>query len=157
LLWVLPAPKPAGPEDSTAGDALRAGSRWRLLPTLDGVEGPVHLATCASPVLVDGGAVAEGLSIKLAWRTAAGIDATGHRLWIVALARGRNGHSGVTLAETAETLRDLGAVTAINLDGGGSTCVDWPPSGLRLMALFPIRRPIHHALRLAAPVAPAPE
>jgi hypothetical protein len=42
--------------------------------------------------------------------------------WLLAIAcDGRTPHdAGMTLAELAETLADLGAIEAINLDGGGS-------------------------------------
>ena len=33
------------------------------------------------------------------------------------------GVKGMTTAEVAEILKDLGCVEAINLDGGGSTCM----------------------------------
>ena len=54
-------------------------------------------------------------------RTAVGLDAAGRQL-IVLLAAGRRGDvKGLTLAETAALMRDLGAVQAFNLDGGGSS------------------------------------
>lgn len=54
-------------------------------------------------------------------RTAVGLDATGRQL-IVLLAAGRRGEvKGLTLAQTAQLLRELGAVQAFNLDGGGSS------------------------------------
>jgi exopolysaccharide biosynthesis protein len=54
-------------------------------------------------------------------RTAVGLDATGREL-IVLLAAGRRGDvKGLTLAETATLLRDLGVAQAFNLDGGGSS------------------------------------
>lgn len=54
-------------------------------------------------------------------RTAVGLDASGRHL-IVLLAAGRRGEvKGLTLAQTAETMRELGAVQAFNLDGGGSS------------------------------------
>ncbi|MGE1095292.1 phosphodiester glycosidase family protein, partial [Pseudomonas zeae] len=54
-------------------------------------------------------------------RTAVGMDASGRQL-IVLLAAGRRGPvKGLTLAQTAELMRELGAVQAFNLDGGGSS------------------------------------
>lgn len=54
-------------------------------------------------------------------RTAVGLDGTGRQL-IVLLAAGRRGDvKGLTLAQTAELMRGLGAVQAFNLDGGGSS------------------------------------
>jgi hypothetical protein len=53
---------------------------------------------------------------------AAAIDRTGETLWLI-LVDGKqpNYSEGVTLAELSEMARKLGAQTAINLDGGGST------------------------------------
>ena len=54
-------------------------------------------------------------------RTAVGLDASGRHL-IVLLAAGRRGEvKGLTLLQTAELMRDLGAAQAFNLDGGGSS------------------------------------
>jgi exopolysaccharide biosynthesis protein len=54
-------------------------------------------------------------------RTAIGLDASGRYL-IVLLAAGRRGDvKGLTLTQTAELMRELGAVQAFNLDGGGSS------------------------------------
>ena len=54
-------------------------------------------------------------------RTAVGLDASGRQL-IVLLAAGRRGEvKGLTLAETARLMQELGAVQAFNLDGGGSS------------------------------------
>ncbi|MFG6414920.1 phosphodiester glycosidase family protein [Roseateles sp. DC23W] len=54
-------------------------------------------------------------------RTAVGLDASGRQL-IVLLAAGRRGDlKGLTLAQTAQLMRELGAVQAFNLDGGGSS------------------------------------
>ena len=92
----------------------------------------------AGPVLVRDGrlsidAATEGfvdpadLSFGYAWaeqrqpRTLAGTDARG-RLILVAIDGRRPGVSeGATLQEAAELMRGLGAVNALNLDGGGST------------------------------------
>lgn len=54
-------------------------------------------------------------------RTAVGLDASGRQL-ILLLAAGRRGEvKGLTLAQTAALMRELGAVQAFNLDGGGSS------------------------------------
>ena len=57
-------------------------------------------------------------------RTAAGVTADGHLVLFVC--EGRNmteGVAGFTTAEVAEIMKDLGCVDAINLDGGGSSCM----------------------------------
>jgi uncharacterized protein YigE (DUF2233 family) len=137
--WPLPAP----------AEGVRYRLELRLLP----LEAPVRLATCAGPILLDEGKVPEGLSVRQTWRTAVGIDAEGRRLWLVALARGRDGALGATLPDAAHVLQDLGAWSALNLDGGSSTSVYCPPAQVPLQTLFPIRRPIHHALFFMRPVA----
>ncbi|MET9730743.1 phosphodiester glycosidase family protein [Streptomyces sp. NPDC006458] len=61
--------------------------------------------------------------LQRAPRTAAGVTANG-RIVLLTVDGRRPGHSaGLTIAETAEVMRSLGAVNAINLDGGGSTAM----------------------------------
>ncbi|MFD7306468.1 phosphodiester glycosidase family protein, partial [Streptomyces pharetrae] len=56
-------------------------------------------------------------------RTAAGVTRDG-RLLLLTVDGRRPGHSaGLSITETAEVMRGLGAVHAINLDGGGSTAM----------------------------------
>lgn len=55
-------------------------------------------------------------------RTAVGLTASGHVLIVTVDGRGESG-SGMTLNALAQHLIDLGAVDAINLDGGGSTAM----------------------------------
>jgi exopolysaccharide biosynthesis protein len=60
-------------------------------------------------------------------RTAVGFDATGRRLLLVTVDGRQPGHSvGMTLQELAALMRGLGAVEALNLDGGGSTALVVP-------------------------------
>jgi len=54
-------------------------------------------------------------------RTAVGLTRQGHLLLVVVDGRGAGGSSGMTLYELARTMQQLGAVEAMNLDGGGST------------------------------------
>ncbi|MER6350344.1 phosphodiester glycosidase family protein [Streptomyces sp. NPDC001634] len=54
-------------------------------------------------------------------RTAVGIADGGHRLLLLALDGARDYRSGLTVAEVASALRNLGATEGFNLDGGGST------------------------------------
>ncbi|MFJ5772853.1 phosphodiester glycosidase family protein [Streptomyces sp. NPDC093094] len=61
--------------------------------------------------------------LQRAPRTAAGVTADGRIVLVTADGR-RPGHSaGLTVEETAAVLRSLGAVEAVNLDGGGSTAM----------------------------------
>jgi hypothetical protein len=139
---------PAGIPDDWPLNLPAAGVRYRLDPRLEPLEQPVRLATCGGPMLVRDGETVEGLRDDRAWRTAVGTDREGRRVWLIVLAHGRDGAPGATLAEAAETLRALGAWTAINFDGGSSTSILFPPEEARLQTLFPFRRPIHHGLLL---------
>ncbi len=57
-------------------------------------------------------------------RTAAGFAANGRRLLLVVIDGRQTGYSaGTTTRETAALMRDLGARSALNLDGGGSTAM----------------------------------
>jgi Phosphodiester glycosidase/SPOR domain len=94
----------------------------------------------AAPVLVRGGrididAAAEGtvdpqdLSFNYQWanvrqpRTIAGVDARGDLILVTVDGRLAGGSEGFTLQEEAEFMRSIGAVAALNLDGGGSTAM----------------------------------
>lgn len=96
--------------------------------------------TSAAPVLVRDGrididAATEGvvdpadLSFAYQWanvrqpRTIAGIDAHGDLILVTVDGRLTDGSEGLTLVEEAEFMRSLGAVQALNLDGGGSTAM----------------------------------
>jgi exopolysaccharide biosynthesis protein len=85
-------------------------------------------------------------------RTAVGIAAGGRRVLLVAVdGRQRPWSDGMTLRELADLFLALGAPTAINLDGGGSTTlVVREPSGALRIANRPSdregERPVGNAL-----------
>ncbi|WP_131742806.1 phosphodiester glycosidase family protein [Actinomadura roseirufa] len=54
-------------------------------------------------------------------RTMAGVDAAGRLLLVAADGRAAGYSEGLSILETAKVMRALGAVQAMNLDGGGST------------------------------------
>ncbi len=56
-------------------------------------------------------------------RTAAGITPDGKLILIVADGRGQRGSAGYTLSELADKFISLGCSDALNLDGGGSSCM----------------------------------
>lgn len=56
-------------------------------------------------------------------RTAFGVDAQGRYIILVADGRRKFYSTGLTLQELAATMQKLGAVDALNLDGGGSTAM----------------------------------
>ncbi len=116
-----------------APEELRA--RWAALRPGNLLDFAVALAPVrpreavgGQPVLVRAGAVTADVdTVGSATfrgpnpRTAVGITADGGLLLVTIDGR-QPGHSdGATLRETAELMRALGAVTALNLDGGGST------------------------------------
>jgi exopolysaccharide biosynthesis protein len=69
------------------------------------------------------------LSFGYAWaeqrqpRTMAGIDRDGRLLLVTVDGRQPGISEGVTIEEGAHLMRELGAVDAMNLDGGGSTAM----------------------------------
>ncbi|MBQ3865404.1 MAG: phosphodiester glycosidase family protein [Clostridia bacterium] len=78
------------------------------------------------PALVENGAIAVsageevGRAMASNPRTAIGIDGDGN--WVFVVSDGRTDESeGLTLSELAAFMKDLGCVTAYNLDGGGSS------------------------------------
>ncbi|MFE5177762.1 phosphodiester glycosidase family protein [Streptomyces sp. NPDC057651] len=94
----------------------------------------------AAPTLVQHGRIAidaanEGVidpeypSFGYAWanvrqpRTMAGIDKRGRLLLVTVDGRQKGGSEGFTLQEAAAFMKSLGAVEALNLDGGGSTAM----------------------------------
>ena len=114
------------------------------------------------PVLVRRGAVAPEVDTAGAAafrgpnpRTAVGIAADGGLLLVTVDGR-QPGHSdGATLRETAELLQAMGAVDALNLDGGGSTTMVVRGAGDRLAVVnrpsdATGERPVANALALRA-------
>ncbi len=78
-------------------------------------------------------------------RTAVALDRAGQTLWLILIDGKQPLYSeGVTLAELSQITQQLGADTALNLDGGGSTTlVVATPSGPQLL-----NAPIHTKLPL---------
>lgn len=64
-------------------------------------------------------------------RGAAGLTEKG--VLILAIVQGTEGSSGMTTAQFAQLMIDLGARNAVNFDGGGSTAFIWNPHGLQLI------------------------
>ncbi len=121
-------------ERLTVDEAVRDSAGHRV-PLVAGTS-----IVSAAPMLVRDGrisvdAATEGtvdpadLSFGYAWadtrqpRTIAGIDARGRLLLVTVDGRDMGGSEGFTLLEEAEFMRSLGAVRAMNLDGGGSTAM----------------------------------
>ncbi len=81
----------------------------------------VEFAVGALYALVQNGAIAPGLEKNMAPRTAVGQRPDGSLLFYTIDGR-RSGHSiGASMAQVAERMIELGCVSALCLDGGGST------------------------------------
>ena len=123
-----------------AGPRTRAGLRQRLRAVRPGANlAEIHLAlhpfhpreaVGGFPVLLVDGLVVPGLDSAGGRnfgpvrhpRTAVGLAAGGRRVLLVTVDGRQPGYSaGMTLGELADLMRRLGAVDALNLDGGGST------------------------------------
>ncbi|MDN0200205.1 phosphodiester glycosidase family protein [Streptomyces sp. S.PNR 29] len=82
---------------------------------------PYSFALGGYPVLTDGQPL-PGLDGRTsAVRTAVGIADGGRRVLLLALDGATQYRSGLTIAEVADVMRELGSVDAFSLDGGGST------------------------------------
>ncbi|MDO0916937.1 phosphodiester glycosidase family protein [Streptomyces sp. DT2A-34] len=82
---------------------------------------PYRFALGGYPVLDDGQPL-PGLDDRAsAVRTAVGIANGGRRLLLLALDGAREYRTGLTIAEVASVMRELGSVDAFSLDGGGSS------------------------------------
>lgn len=98
-------------------------------------------------------------------RVAVAIDKQGKKLWLIAIDGKQPLYSeGTTLAELTKIVMELGAYTALNLDGGGSTTlVTTTPKGPSLLnaptqTKLPMRqRPVaNHLGFYALPISPPP-
>lgn len=141
--WVLQA---TGDEAAWLERVARVGRLMRVTTEVRDSRGvPVPLAAGdfivnGGPMLVERGAIVidadrDGLvrhepgvdNFFFGWvrqrnpRTMAGVDARGHVLLVAVDGRQAGRSPGLSILEAAQVMRALGAVSAINLDGGGST------------------------------------
>lgn len=102
-----------------------------------GLDTSAKVAMSGNAVLLRKGNLVSG-DAALHPRTAIGVDATGRRIFVLAV-DGRAAHSrGASHADLAQILKELGATDAINLDGGGSSTMMARPQGA---ALGTVNRP----------------
>ncbi|GAB6007760.1 phosphodiester glycosidase family protein [Dysgonomonas reticulitermitis] len=108
-----------------------------VFPSLDGARTyTAQTGIGAGPVLIKNGVVVNTYENEMFKETTdvgatinnprTAIGSTGDGRLILFVCEGRNmtaNTPGFTLAETAKILRDLGCVEALNLDGGGSSCM----------------------------------
>ncbi len=141
--WVLQA---TGDEAAWLGRVARVGRPLRITTGVRDSRGaPVELArgdfmVNGGPMLVERGSILidadrDGLvrhepgadNFFFGWvrqrnpRTIAGVDAQGRVLLVAVDGRQAGRSAGLSILEAAQVMRALGAVTALNLDGGGST------------------------------------
>jgi exopolysaccharide biosynthesis protein len=97
-----------------------------------GVKVTAHSAIGGAPMLVEGGAVSlsneedkvrDDISKSERSRTAVGVTKSGGLLLVVVKELESAGYGGVTLKALAELMIREGAVSAMNLDGGGSSAL----------------------------------
>ncbi len=105
------------------GDTVAIAREWSPITPHTAVGGfPLLLRDSAVVATVDTDGAAGFRALNP--RTAVGISADGRRLLLIVVDGRHPGFSvGTTTRETAELLRALGAVSAVNLDGGGSSAL----------------------------------
>ena len=102
-------------------NAMQAGNRINVDFETDNDWKDVEYAIGAERRLVTSGAVQEFTDITRAPRTAIGIKADGDIVLYTVDGRQSNYSMGMTYAELAVRMKELGCVDAVNLDGGDST------------------------------------
>ncbi|MEE1782915.1 phosphodiester glycosidase family protein [Streptomyces sp. SP17BM10] len=112
---------------------LRVGDRVEVdyhLADEDGLR--PHWALGASPILRDGRPLTGQDASQREPRAAAALTGGGHTLLLVTTDGRSDDAPGLTMSELADTLQNLGATTAVQLDGGSSaTMVTRTPSTAR--------------------------
>ncbi|GGX66224.1 phosphodiester glycosidase family protein [Streptomyces hiroshimensis] len=98
------------------GDAVRVEDRLKAAH-----RGALRFAIGGFPVLRDGRPLSGLDGSTSAVRTAAGLGDDGRLFYLLALDGAADYRTGLTVAELADLMRDLGADDAVNLDGGGSS------------------------------------
>ncbi|MFF0200211.1 phosphodiester glycosidase family protein [Streptomyces sp. NPDC005017] len=101
------------------GERVRIRHRLRTTVSPD----PLRFAVGGYPVLRDGRPLPGLENRTAAVRTAVGIARGGRRLLLLTLDGAPEYRTGLTVAELAATLADLGAAQGFNLDGGGSSAL----------------------------------
>lgn len=123
---------------------VHAGGRLTLHAALDRLPEDACCAVSGDAMVLEAGqAVAAKPGAPRHPRTSVGLSRDGATLLLVVVDGRQEGHSrGATLAELGELMKGLGAHSAINLDGGGSTAmvVRDPVSGVHAVANRPSER-----------------
>jgi len=111
-------------ENAYASWGLTHDGRWAFGTVTSGIaaaEGVVELISgFVGPLLVDHGSGVHSDSALVAQRNAVGVDDAG-RLLFLTVAGSETPPRGMNISELGDAFAALGAITAVNLDGGGST------------------------------------
>lgn len=117
-------------ELATELSKISAGTSMDVSLSIDPKWMDAQFILAAGPMLVRNGKVDismptnSGFASTRSPRTAVAIDATGTKVSLVTIDGRISGHSnGVNLSDLAAHLISVGATSAINLDGGGSTAM----------------------------------
>ncbi len=111
----------SGTKYADALSALKTGDSVSIRISCAAGWEDVQYAIGANQLLLQNGSVPSGLDSAAAPRTAVGIKADGSVLFYTVDGRQSGLSRGVGLGTLAERLKELGCVSALNLDGGGST------------------------------------
>lgn len=100
-------------------------------------------ALAGNRMLVENGRAVHHANVSIHPRTAVAASSDGDTMWLVVVdGRQRRYSEGVSLAELAEILLELGAEVALNLDGGGSSTLVAATSGGPTLLNAPIHTDI---------------
>ncbi|NJL98366.1 MAG: phosphodiester glycosidase family protein [Synechococcaceae cyanobacterium SM2_3_2] len=132
-------------EGQLQAQKLLVGDQLRLVWNLDSPDlADLPHMVGAGPLLIQNGAIVLDAELEQfqpsfitqrAARSAIGLSAEGSLVWVVA---GQAQEStGLTLAEMAALMQQLGSVQALNLDGGNSSTLVWQGQALNLPLLDP--------------------
>lgn len=114
-------------EDYPLYDGLQTGDTVELITTCADGWNNVATAIGGGDMILENGIMPEGIIDEAHEktanpRTAVGVKADGTVVFFANEGRLESG-KGLTLSELSDVMRELGCVTALNLDGGGSTAV----------------------------------
>jgi len=114
-------------------EALDPGDRVDVAARLKAAKVPsLEFAVGGFPILAGGQQVSGLDATTLAPRTAAGASADGRTAYLFAVDGRSPASTGMSVTEVAEQLRAVGAASAVNLDGGGSTTLAYADPGQAL-------------------------
>jgi hypothetical protein len=127
--YALPSPNVLNspPQAQPSATFPSTGTLWQVTQGIGG-----------SPMLIKGGSIKISDAEELIdinnttgrSRTAIGYTANKRLIMLVVEKSGSRGTDGVSLSQEAQMLKDMGCTDAINLDGGGSTCLLVGSAGL---------------------------